>query len=123
MIEGIQCNTRSAVAVIDTVASTISEINASSAWIYKTVESQTDTAVKSEEKLMGASQGVAEIARSITEVAKGAIAMSRNASGAAHGAQDIAVNIRGVSQATLQNTASAEQVNRTAAHLSKIPVA
>jgi methyl-accepting chemotaxis protein len=134
MIEGIQGNTRSAVAVIDTVATTISEINASSERIYQAVESQTDTAVKSAEKLMGASQGVADIARSITEVAKGAIDMSRNASeaaraatdvsqnasGAAHGAQDIAVNIRGVSQATLQNTASAEQVNQTATHLSKI---
>ena len=134
MIEGIQGNTRSAVAVIDTVATTISEINASSERIYQAVESQTDTAVKSAEKLMGASQGVADIARSITEVAKGAIDMSRNASeaaraatdvsqnasGAAHGAQDIAVNIRGVSQATLQNTASAEQVNQTATHLSAI---
>ena len=134
MIEGIQGDSRSAVEVIDSVAKTINEINSSSGRIYEAMETQTDTAVKSVEKLMGASQGVADIARSITEVAKGAIDMSRNASeaakaatdvsqnasGAAKGADEISVNIRGVSQATLQNTSSAELVNQTASHLNSI---
>ena len=134
MIEGIQGNSRNAVEVIDTVASTITEINSSSSRIHEAMESQAGSAIRSVEKLLGASQGVTDIARSITEVAKGAIDMSRNASeaakaatdvsqnasGAAIGAEEISLNIRGVSQASLQNTASAQVVNQTAAHLNSI---
>lgn len=134
MIEGIQNNTRCAVSVIDEVAETISAINTASDRIFKAVDTQTQTATASADKLNAAGSGVEHIARSITEVAKGTNDMSRNASEAAKAATDVShnasqaaqairevsSNIHGVSASTQQNTASAQQVNLAAAQLQKI---
>ena len=134
MIEGIQGNTRGAVSVIQEVAETISSLNTSSERIYQAIESQTKIATSSADKLNVAGEGVEHIAKSILEVAKGTNDMSRNASEASQAANDvshnaseaaravreISSNIHGVSTATQQNTASAQQVNQAAAELQKI---
>ena len=134
MIEGIQGNTRGAVSVIQDVAETITTINTASERIYQAVESQTKNASASADKLNIAGGGVEHIAKSILEVAKGTNDMSRNASEASQAANDvshnaseaaravreISSNIHGVSAATQQNTASAQQVNQAAAQLQKI---
>jgi methyl-accepting chemotaxis protein len=134
MIEGIQQNTRSAVAVIEGVAETISTTSTASDRIFKAVDNQSQTAAASAEKLRAAGVGVGHIAHSITEVAKGANDMSRNASEAAKAATDVShnaseaaravrevsTNIRGVSEATKHNAASAEQVNQAATRLQSI---
>ncbi len=134
MIEGIQTNTRGAVAVIQEVAATIQEVNTANTRISQATEEQTQLANASAVKLDAAGKGVGQIAQSITEVAKGANDMSRNASEAAKAAsdvsynaseaaravRDIASNIRGVSQATRDNTASAQQVNQAAGGLQGI---
>jgi len=134
MIEGIQDNTRSAVSVIEEVAETISAINTASDRIFRAINTQTQTAADSADKLHAAGQGVEHIALSITEVAKGTNDMSRNASEAAKAATDVSHNaseaaravrevsrnIRGVSEATRLNTTSAQQVNQAAARLQEI---
>ena len=134
MIEGVQHNTRSAVSVIEEVGETISAINTTSDRIFKAVDTQTQSAAESADKLRAAGQGVEHIAQSITEVAKGTNDMSRNASEAAKAATDVShnaseaaravrevsTNIRGVSEATKLNTASAQQVNQAATHLQRI---
>ena len=134
MIEDIQGNTRGAVSVIQEVAETISSLNTSSERIYQAIESQTKIATSSADKLNVAGEGVEHIAKSILEVAKGTNDMSRNASEASQAANDvshnaseaaravreISSNIHGVSTATQQNTASAQQVNQAAAELQKI---
>lgn len=134
MIEGIQQNTRSAVAVIEGVAETISTTSTASDRIFKAVDTQSHRAATSAEKLRAAGVGVEHIAHSITEVAKGTNDMSRNASEAAKAATDVShnaseaaravrevsTNIRGVSEATKHNAASAEQVNQAATRLQSI---
>jgi methyl-accepting chemotaxis protein len=134
MIQSIQGNTRDAVAVIKDVADMIQKINAASDRIFKSIDAQTRNAAASAEKLGSASHSVGNIAQSITEVAKGATDMSRNASEAAsaandvshnasqaaRAAQEISSNIRGVSEATKENTTSAQHVNQAAARLQSI---
>jgi methyl-accepting chemotaxis protein len=133
-IEGVQGSTREAVRAIQGVAEIIHEINRSAGRISEAVEKETRAANASAGKLGEASRGVENIATSIAEVAKGATDMSRNAGEAAKGAndvsrnaseaakgvQEISSNIHGVSQATKDNTASAEQVNAAADQLKGI---
>ncbi len=107
MVEGIQGNTRGAVAVIQEVADTIETINTASDRIFKAVDAESRSAAASAEKLNAAGQGVGHIAQSITEVAKGATDMSRNASEAAKAANDVSHNAseaaRGVGETVQQH--------------------
>jgi methyl-accepting chemotaxis protein len=133
-IEEVQRGTREAVSAIHEVAQIIGSIHTSAGRITESVEQQTQTAHRISANVDGASKGVDEIAGSIAEVAKGATDMARNAAEAAKGANDVsrhaaeaakgtqavAVNIQGVSQATKDNTASAQQVNASAQGLTKI---
>lgn len=133
-IEGVQTSTREAVTVIQGVAQIIHTINASAGQISESVEKQTRAAHTIATNVSAASKGVENIAASISEVAKGANDMSknageaaqgandvsRNAAEAAKGANDIAANIHGVSQATQDNTASAQKVNGSAGELTRV---
>src|SRR5205823_9091939 len=98
------------------------------------VGKQTQTTTASVGHLAEGSQGVEAIAASISEVAKGANDMSRNAAEAAKGASDvsrnaaeaargvgeISSNIHGVSDATRDNTVSAQKVKAAADDLKGI---
>jgi methyl-accepting chemotaxis protein len=133
-IEAVQGGTRDAVRVIQGVSEIIGSINTSAGRISDAVEKRMHAASASAANLGEASKGVEHIAASIAEVAKGATDMSRNASEAAKGAndvsrnaseaakgvRDISSNIHGVSQATKDNTASAERVNAAADRLRSI---
>jgi methyl-accepting chemotaxis protein len=133
-IEGVQASTREAVGAIQAVAEIIQAINTSAGRIASSIEKQAESATVSAGNLGEANRGVEHIAASISEVAKAATDMSRNAAEAAKGANDvshnaakaargigeISVNIRGVSQATRDSAASAQQVNAAAERLSAI---
>lgn len=133
-IDGVQSSTRDAVEVIREVQQIIYTLNASSVRISEAIDKQSVSAKSSASNLAEASQGVEHIARSIAEVAQGATDMSRNAGEAATAANDmsrnagegakavsaITSNIHGVSQATRDNTASAQQVNAAAQRLAEI---
>jgi methyl-accepting chemotaxis protein len=130
-IEEVQGSTREAVRVLRGVAEIILEIDGAANRISGAVEKETRAANASAAKLGEASRGVENIAASIAEVSKGVTDMSRNAveaakaagdvSGnaaeAARGVQEIADNVHGVSQATKENTASAQHVNAAADRL------
>ncbi|HKI34144.1 MAG TPA: methyl-accepting chemotaxis protein [Gemmataceae bacterium] len=133
-IEGVQGSTREAVAIIQSVAGVIAEINESAARASEAVDRQTATANKVAADVGEARQSVEHIAHSIAEVAKAATDMSRNAAEGAKAATDvsrnaaeaaqasntISANIHGVSQATRENSAAAGQVNEAAAQLTAI---
>jgi methyl-accepting chemotaxis protein len=133
-IEGVQSSTREAVQVIQGVSEIIGNINTSAERISTAVTRQMQTATASTGHLAEAGKGVEAIAASISEVAKGATDMSRNAAEAAKGASDvsrnaaeaargvgeIASNIHGVSDATRDNTVSAQKVKAAADHLKGI---
>lgn len=133
-IEGVQTSTRGAVTVIGEVAGIIGTINTSAGRISALVGQQTQTADRISHNVTEASQGVGHIAASIAEVAKGANDMSRNAaeaakgandmsanvSEAAKGARDVASNIHGVSNASQENSTSAQRVNASARQLADI---
>jgi methyl-accepting chemotaxis protein len=130
-IEEVQGSTREAVHVLRGVAEIIVEIDGAAGRISGAVEKETHAANDSAAKLGEASRGVENIATSIAEVSKGVTDLSRNAveaakaagdvSGnaaeAARGVQEIADNVHGVSQATKDNTASAQHVNAAADRL------
>jgi methyl-accepting chemotaxis protein len=137
-IEGVQEDTRRAVQVIQGVSEIIQDINASSGRITQSVEKQTRAASLISQNVSEASKGVGDIARSISEVAKAAGDMARNVSEAARGATEVSRNvaeaaratsgissdIHGVSQASRSTNdsaslvhTSAEQLDRTSAHL------
>jgi methyl-accepting chemotaxis protein len=133
-IEGVQSSSREAVQVIQGVAEIIAAINTSAVRISGAVAKQMQTATKSAGNLAEASKGVEAIATSISEVAKGATDMSRNAAEAAKGSSDvsrnaaeaargvveISSNIHGVSDATRDNTVSAQKVKAAADNLKSI---
>jgi methyl-accepting chemotaxis protein len=133
-IEDVQAGTREAVRVIQGVAEIIGRINLSAGRISEAVHQQTQAANTSAGNLSQASGGVDHIASAIAEVAQGATDMSRNtaeaaqgandvsrnASEAAGGVKDISTNILGVSQATRDNTASAQQVSAAAERLAAV---
>ena len=65
-------------------------------------------------------KGATDMSRSASEAAKGANDVSRNAGEAAKGIREISSNIHGVSQATKDNTASAQHMNTAAAQLRNV---
>lgn len=110
-IDEIQKNTIQAVKVIEGVSGIIGKINDSTAVITKAVEQQTITSNEISANVNQASRGVTNIAASVAEVAKGADDMSGSAGQAAGGISEVSLNIQGVSQAALEASERAKQVN------------
>jgi len=92
-VEGMQANTRQAVAAIDEIVQIISEINAISGTIAAAVEEQTATTSEISKNVGNAARGASDVARNVQQAATGANEVSRNVQTAVQGVTDITRNI------------------------------
>jgi methyl-accepting chemotaxis protein len=121
-IDGVQVNTAEAVDVIDSISDIIEKINESSIIITKSVEQQTISANEISGNVQQANTGTNNIASAIAEIANGANDMAKSAAEAAKGVNEVSSNIQGVSEAAKYSSAGAQQVDVSAAELTKIAV-